>query len=121
MIGRPVAGLVTLAVLSAGLAGCHKAGTNPQSSLGPYAECRSIIEFIRSSLDDPDAMVLDWGPREEVKSDTGEVVAVVIEARYTGELYRKAGTWSQKFRIQNRRVSEETSRTAAGEGPAGRD
>ncbi len=113
--------LAFLAVV--GFVGCAHPTTETRPKGNPYAECRSIIEFLRVHTGDTEMMVLGWGPREEVMDDTGKVEAVLIEARYRASIDGVSGVWSQQFRIEQKRVTEETSpveeRTDSSNGSSG--
>jgi hypothetical protein len=111
MLPRWAALALLALVVAADLTGCRQDAPEPKADGNPYAECRWIIQWIRIHTGDSEAHVVQWGPREVIKSDTGEVEAVIIKARYQADIKHVSGVWSQKFRVENKRVSEETERT----------
>ncbi|HTU19610.1 MAG TPA: hypothetical protein VMG10_16235 [Gemmataceae bacterium] len=105
-----LAAMTSFAVVAAVFSGCLPAATEPKPNGYPYQECRLIVQWIRVTTKDTEAQILKWGPREVVTAETGEAEAVIIEARYRANINRIPGVWSQTFRVQNKRVSEETER-----------
>ena len=105
-----LAAITWFAVVAAITSGCLPAATEPKPNGYPYPECRLIVQWVRVHTKDTEATILHWGPREAVKSETGDADAVLIEARYRATINRVSGVWSQQFRVQNKRVSEDTER-----------
>jgi hypothetical protein len=111
MLARRAALIMLAGVAAASGLGCQQAAKEPKPYRDPYPECRSIIEWIRVRTRDPEAQVIRWGPREKLPSEPGEEEVVIIEARYRAEIEHVSGVWSQKFRVQNKRISDASGRT----------
>jgi len=99
-------------LLLAFLCGCPKKAEDRVPGVGPYPECRSVVEWIRVQTHDPDAQVLRWGEREERQAEKSPAneVPIVIEVHYQSA--NKDGDpekWSQKVRIIGHHIQEETA------------
>jgi hypothetical protein len=104
------AGAVTgfLVVLLAFSSGCRKTADPGVMSAGPYPQSREIVSWLRVTTGDHGAMVVHWGPREELAGEAadGQAVPVLIAIRYrTGSPGTADAVWSQKVRVANRRVT----------------
>lgn len=101
------------ALLLACLGGCHKKSAEGRvPGIGPYPECRSIVEWIRVQTHDPDAKVVRWGPREErlEEKSPADEVPIVIEVHYqSANRDGDSENWTQKVRIIGPHIQEETA------------
>lgn len=113
MRGRVRVGGLLCGLWLACLVGCQKKAAGERvPGVGPYPECRSIVEWVRVQTNDPDAKVVRWGPREkrlEEKSPADEV-PIVIEVHY--QAANRDGdpeNWTQKVRIIGPHIQQETA------------